>query len=189
MLLGIAFEEENIAFIATIPMVVSASVTFPILFLSLFWSGFTTRGAIAGAVVGLVSSVVLIVLGPRVWVSVLGHAEALFPYDYPALFTMPASVLVMILMSKADRSARGLRIATTTPNCQLNPSLVRLAEVGHERSGPGSVPSGWAICCHRPEGYTQEIDNVLLIPGVPGLSKCPSVRSNAGGGWVRDQDL
>ena len=108
VLLGIAFEEENIAFIATIPMVVSASVTFPILFLSLFWSGFTTRGAIAGAVVGLVSSVVLIVLGPQVWVSVLGHAEALFPYDYPALFTMPASVLVMIWMSKADRSARGV---------------------------------------------------------------------------------
>ena len=108
VLLGIAFEEENIAFIATIPMVVSASVTFPILFLSLFWGGFTTRGAIAGAVVGLVSSVVLIVLGPQVWVSVLGHAEALFPYDYPALFTMPASVLVMIWMSKADRSARGV---------------------------------------------------------------------------------
>jgi len=108
VLLGIAFEEENIAFIATIPMVVSASVTFPILFLSLFWSGFTTRGAIAGAVVGLVSSVVLIVLGPQVWVSVLGHAEALFPYDYPALFTMPASVLVMIWMSRADRSARGV---------------------------------------------------------------------------------
>jgi len=43
--------------------------------------------------------------------------------------------------------------------------------------------------CHRPEGYTQEIDNVLLIPGVPRQPECLSVSSNAGGGWVRDQDL
>ena len=105
--LGIAFQHENIAFIATIPMVVSASVTFPILFLSLFWPGFTTRGALYGAGVGLVSSIVLIVLGPQVWVSVMGNAEALFPYDYPALFTMPASVLVMVIISRGDRSERG----------------------------------------------------------------------------------
>ena len=105
--LGIAFQHENIAFIATIPMVVSASVTFPILFLSLFWPGFTTRGALYGAGVGLVSSIVLIVLGPQVWVSVMGNAEALFPYDYPALFTMPASVLVMVIISRRDRSERG----------------------------------------------------------------------------------
>lgn len=107
VLLGIAFQEENIAFIATIPMVVSASVTFPILFLSLFWSGFTTRGAMAGALVGLVSSIVLIVLGPQVWVSVLGHAQPWFPYDYPALFTMPVSMAVMVWVSKSDRSPRG----------------------------------------------------------------------------------
>lgn len=108
VLLGIAFQEENIAFIATIPMVVSASVTFPILFLSLFWGGFTTRGAIVGAGVGLVSSIILIVLGPQVWVSVLGHEEAWFPYDYPALFTMPLSMMVMVWVSKSDRSARAV---------------------------------------------------------------------------------
>ena len=106
VLLGIAFQNENVAFIATIPMVVSASVTFPMLLLSLFWSGFTTRGAIGGALVGLVSSIVLIVLGPQVWVSVLGNEQALFPYDYPALFTMPLSFVVMFFMSMADNSKR-----------------------------------------------------------------------------------
>ena len=106
VLLGIAFQNENVAFIATIPMVVSASVTFPMLLLSLFWSGFTTRGAIGGALVGLVSSIVLIVLGPQVWVSVLGNEQALFPYDYPALFTMPLSFMVMFFLSMADNSKR-----------------------------------------------------------------------------------
>ena len=106
VLLGMLFQHENVAFIATIPMVVSASVTFPLLLLSLFWGGFTTRGAISGALVGLFTSVVLIVLGPQVWVSVLGNSEPLFPYDYPALFTMPLAFLVMFLVSKSDSSER-----------------------------------------------------------------------------------
>jgi cation/acetate symporter len=106
IVLGIMFENENVAFIATMPMVVAASVNFPILFLSLFWPGLTTRGAIIGGVVGLVSSVVLIVVGPQVWVSVLGYEEALFPYDYPALFTLPLALAVIWFVSVSDRSAR-----------------------------------------------------------------------------------
>ncbi len=104
--LGIAFQHENVAFIATMPMVVAASVNFPILFLSLFWSKLTTRGAIVGAVVGLVSSVVLIVVGPQVWVSVMGFEQALFPYNYPALFTLPLALLTTWLFSVTDNSAR-----------------------------------------------------------------------------------
>jgi cation/acetate symporter len=106
IVLGIMFENENVAFIATMPMVVAASVNFPILFLSLFWHGLTTRGAIIGGVIGLVSSVVLIVVGPQVWVSVLGYEKALFPYDYPALFTLPLALGVIWFVSVSDRSAR-----------------------------------------------------------------------------------
>lgn len=107
VILGIAFQNENVAFIATMPMVVAASVNFPILFLSLFWPGLTTRGSIAGAVVGLISSITLIVLGPQVWVSVLGNAEAIFPYNYPALFTLPLALAVTWVLSVTDKSPRG----------------------------------------------------------------------------------
>ncbi|MEQ8800839.1 MAG: cation acetate symporter, partial [Haliea sp.] len=107
IVLGILFQNENVAFIATMPMVVAASVNFPILFLSLYWSQLTTRGAIAGALVGLFSSVSLIVVGPQVWVSVLGFKEALFPYDYPALFTLPLAVVTMAVVSYLDASERG----------------------------------------------------------------------------------
>lgn len=106
--LGILFENENVAFIATMPMVVAASVNFPILFLSLFWPGLTTRGAISGALVGLVSSVALIVVGPQVWVSVLGFEQALFPYNYPALFTLPLALVVTWFVSTTDTSARAV---------------------------------------------------------------------------------
>ena len=107
VLLGIAFQNENVGFIATMPMVVAASVNFPILFLSLFWSGLTTRGAVLGALVGLISSVTLIVIGPQVWVSVLGFENAIFPYNYPALFTMPLAIITTWIISGFDRSARG----------------------------------------------------------------------------------
>jgi len=108
VILGILFQDENVAFIATMPMVVAASVNFPVLFLSLFWSGLTTRGAIAGALVGLFSSVALIIVGPQVWVSVLGFGQALFPYDYPALFTLPLALGVTWVVSVSDRSARAV---------------------------------------------------------------------------------
>ncbi len=106
VILGILFQNENVAFIAAMPMVVAASVNFPILFLSLFWPGLTTRGAIVGALVGLASSVILIIVGPQVWVSVLGFEKALFPYNYPALFTLPLALLVCWLFSVTDKSAR-----------------------------------------------------------------------------------
>jgi len=104
--LGIVFQHQNIAFIATMPMVVAASVNFPVLLLSLYWPGMTTRGAVVGAIVGLVSSVALTVIGPQVWVDILGFERALFPYNYPALFTMPLALTVIWLVSLGDHSAR-----------------------------------------------------------------------------------
>ncbi len=104
--LGILFQNENVAFLATMPLVVAASVNFPILFLSLFWSGTTTRGAIVGATIGLITSIGLIVVGPQVWVSVLGFESPLFPYNYPALFTMPLAFITMWFFSVTDKSAQ-----------------------------------------------------------------------------------
>lgn len=102
--ISILFQKQNVAFIAVMPLVIAASVNFPILLLAMFWRGFTTRGAVAGGVVGFVSSVTLIVLGPKVWVSIVGAESAIFPYDYPALFTMVAAFLTMFIVSKLDNS-------------------------------------------------------------------------------------
>lgn len=123
MLLGILFQNENVAFIATMPMVVSASVNFPVLFLSLFWPGLTTKGAVLGALIGLISSMILIVVGPQVWVSVLGFDEALFPYDYPALFTLPLALLSAWLFSTTDRGARATQDRENYHNLLLQSEL------------------------------------------------------------------
>lgn len=104
VLLGIVFQHQNVAFIAVMPLVIAASVNFPILILAMYWKRLSTRGAVAGGLVGFISSIVLIVMGPKVWISIIGASEALFPYDYPALFTLPAALLTMIVVSYFDRS-------------------------------------------------------------------------------------
>lgn len=104
VVLGILFQNQNVAFIAVMPMVISASVNFPILILTMYWRGLTTKGAVAGGLVGFVSSIGLIIAGPKVWVSVIGAESALFPYDYPALFTMSAAFMTIWMVSHFDRS-------------------------------------------------------------------------------------
>ncbi|MCH9663641.1 MAG: cation acetate symporter [Gammaproteobacteria bacterium] len=104
IVLGLLFENQNVAFITTLALVVSASVTFPVLMMAMYWKGLTSRGALYGACAGLSSSVIFIVLGPQVWVRTLGFAEPLFAYDYPGLFSGAICWAVLIIVSKMDRS-------------------------------------------------------------------------------------
>lgn len=104
--LGILFEQQNIAFMVGLAFAISASANFPTLILSMYWQGLTTRGAFIGGFAGLLTAVVLVVVGPIVWVDILGNAEALFPYKYPALFSMTIAFLCIWLFSVTDRSKR-----------------------------------------------------------------------------------
>ncbi len=104
--LSALFQDVNVAVLSTIALAVAASVNFPAIFLALFWKGLTTRGAVAGGVTGLIVVVVLIVLGPTVWVDVFGNATAIFPYAYPTLFSVAAAFFVTVGVSMLDRSAQ-----------------------------------------------------------------------------------
>jgi cation/acetate symporter len=105
--LGILFEKQNIAFMVGLAFSIAASCNFPVLFLSMYWSRLTTRGALVGGTLGLLTAVTLMILGPTVWVQVLGNDRAVFPYEYPALFSMAAAFLGIWLFSVTDRSASG----------------------------------------------------------------------------------
>ena len=104
ILLGIAFESQNIAFVVGLAFAIAASANFPILFLSMYWRGLTTRGAVIGGSLGLATAVVLLILGPAVWVDVLKNAEAIFPYKYPALFSMIVAFIATYFFSVTDNS-------------------------------------------------------------------------------------
>jgi cation/acetate symporter len=106
MYLAIVFEGQNVAILATLPLAIGASTNFPLLFLSMFWSGFTTRGAIYGGYSGLVLALLLILLGPNIWVKVLGFEEAIFPYTFPTLFSMSINFVFCWYFSVTDKSER-----------------------------------------------------------------------------------
>lgn len=105
VLLAIIFEGQNVAYLIALATSIAASANFPLLMLSIYWRGLTTAGAIAGGVFGLASAVTLTVLGPTIWSKVLGMGPAIFPYDSPALLTVPCTFLVCVLVSALTRSA------------------------------------------------------------------------------------
>jgi cation/acetate symporter len=107
ILLGIAFESQNVAFMVGLAFAVAASANFPPLLLSMYWKGLTTRGAVLGGFLGLVSAVVLMILSPSIWVKVIGFSAPIFPWDAPALFSMPLAFLGCWLFSVLDSSAAG----------------------------------------------------------------------------------
>ncbi|RML62083.1 Cation/acetate symporter ActP [Pseudomonas syringae pv. pisi] len=102
--LGIAFESQNIAFMVGLAFSVAASCNFPILLLSMYWKNLTTRGAMIGGWMGLISAVVLMVLGPTIWVQILHHEKAIFPYEYPALFSIAIAFVGIWFFSITDKS-------------------------------------------------------------------------------------
>ena len=103
--LGILFEKQNIAFMVGLAFSIAASCNFPVLFLSMYWKNLTTRGALIGGSLGLITAVTLMILGPTVWVQVLGNAQAVFPYEYPALFSMAIAFVGIWFFSITDSSA------------------------------------------------------------------------------------
>ncbi|MGH6712768.1 MAG: sodium:solute symporter family transporter, partial [Bradyrhizobium sp.] len=101
---GIAFQTQNVAYMVSLAFAVACSSTFPLLLLSIYWRGLTTRGAVIGGSVGLFAALALTILGPPVWVKVLGFASPVFPIDPPTIVTMPLAFFACWLASVLDRS-------------------------------------------------------------------------------------
>jgi cation/acetate symporter len=109
IVLGILFEKQNVAFMVGLAFAIAASANFPILFLSMYWRKLTTRGALIGGFAGLATAILLVILGPIVWVDILGNAEAIFPYKYPALFSVVTAFTLIWLFSVTDSSEQGAK--------------------------------------------------------------------------------
>lgn len=106
--LGFLFEKQNIAFMVGLAFAIAASVNFPILLLSIYWKNLTTKGAFWGGLIGLIAVMAMVLLSPSIWVKSFGFEEAIFPYDYPALFSMPLTFVLIYLVSKIDGSKRAV---------------------------------------------------------------------------------
>jgi len=106
VLLGIVFENRNVAYLVGLAFAIAASANFPALLLSVVWRKYTTAGAVASTVVGLLLAVGLIFLGPDVWGKVVAVAPEgqpptppIFPLSNPALISIPAAFIAGIVVS------------------------------------------------------------------------------------------
>lgn len=106
IILGLAFQGQNIAFMVGLAFAIAASVNFPIILLCIYWKNLTTNGVLYGGIIGLVTVLTLVLLSPSVWVKVLGFESAIFPYDHPAIFSMPLTFVAIWVISKSDSSLR-----------------------------------------------------------------------------------
>ena len=121
VVLGIAFEKQNIAFMVSLAFAIAASANFPVLFMAVLWKDCTTKGAVIGGALGLLSSVLLTVLSPSIWEAVLGNPKgsALFPYTSPALFSMSIAFFSIWLFSVLDNSAQAKKERALFPDQEV----------------------------------------------------------------------
>ena len=112
---------------------IAASANFPILFLSIYWSKLTTRGAFIGGFMGLITAVSLVILGPNVWVQILGNKEAIFPYAHPALFSVTVAFVSIWFFSIIDNSKRATteRAMFRAQNVRANTGIGSAGAVSH----------------------------------------------------------
>ncbi|OMI07322.1 cation acetate symporter [Bradyrhizobium brasilense] len=108
--LGIAFEGQNVAFMAGLAFSIACAANFPSLVLAITWRHFTTPAAVASILVGTLSSLVLIYLSPTIQVDILGKPLAAVEHQWwfvslrnPAIISMPLSFAVAILLSLVTR--------------------------------------------------------------------------------------
>jgi cation/acetate symporter len=111
IVLGIAFEKENVAYMVMLAFTIACSGNFPVLFMSVLWKDCTTKGAVTGGFVGLVLATVLTIGSASVWEAVMGNPKgsAWFPYNSAALFSMTAAFFTIWLVSILDKSAQAAK--------------------------------------------------------------------------------
>ena len=56
----------------------------------------------------LAAALILVMLGPTVWVTLLGFDKPIFPYNYPTLFAMLANLVCAFWFSVTDKSNRAI---------------------------------------------------------------------------------
>ncbi len=99
IVLGIFFKGANVSFLVGLAFAVAASANLPSILMLLFWKKTTARGIAASVLVGMVSSLVLILLSPSMYIRYGILTPAPFPLDNPGIVSIPLSFVVLIVVS------------------------------------------------------------------------------------------
>jgi cation/acetate symporter len=113
----------NVSFMVGLAFAVAASANFPALLLSLTWRRFNTTGAVTGVLVGTFSSILLVIISPKVWPGADAEGGLFSFYDLanPAIISVPLGFLGCYLgtvlsrkESRAERSFDELYVRSET---------------------------------------------------------------------------
>lgn len=100
---GVAAKSMNIAFLVALAFAVAASANLPSILYSLYWPRFNTRGSLFSIYTGLFTALVLITFSPAVSGTPTsmfpsdGGGWAWFPYDVPAIVSVPLAFIAGII--------------------------------------------------------------------------------------------
>jgi cation/acetate symporter len=104
ILLGIAFEGMNVAFLVGWAFAVAASANLPAIVMLLFWKKTTAQGIAWSIGAGMVSSLAVILTSPSMYVQYkLDPATALHGLDNPAILSIPLSLITLVVVSLLTR--------------------------------------------------------------------------------------
>jgi len=84
-------EGLNVSFMVGLAFAVAASANFPALLLALTWRRFNTSGAVTGVLAGVFSSILLVIISPKVWPGPDSEGGLLSFYDLanPGIISIP----------------------------------------------------------------------------------------------------
>ena len=84
-------KDLNISFMVGLAFAVAASANFPALLLALTWRRFNTTGAVTGVAFGVISSILLVLISPKVWPGPDSEGGALAFWDLanPGIVSIP----------------------------------------------------------------------------------------------------
>ena len=100
IILGILFQGVNVTFLVGLAFAVAASANLPSIIMLLFWKKTTPAGIVASIIVGISTSIGIILFSPDLY-ELYGRAraDAPIPFANPGLFSIPASLIAIVVVS------------------------------------------------------------------------------------------
>ena len=121
IVLGILCQKFNVAFLVAWAFNVAAASNLPAIVMLLFWQGTTKQGMIASILFGCLGSTLWLLLTKEAFINVYGYPAThagLAPFSQPGLVMIPASFLILVVVSLMTRRGRqrGFDVTSTVTN-------------------------------------------------------------------------
>ena len=112
IIMGILFEGMNVSFLVGWAFAVAASANLPAIIMVLFWERTTAQGVVASIFTGIVVALGIILLSPDMYARYgLNPASAPLSFSQPGLISIPASFIVLIVVSLLTRKQKPKKAA------------------------------------------------------------------------------